>query len=311
MARVHTEADIRAVCQQLINAEGERGLTRTAVERALKALAEERGLGPSAGDHRTVSNVIAVMKAELRAARTHAQGGSSEGLEDFPLPAGLDPLLEQVRSLYRRAMSEEARRSASATEARIRRLEAQSAEDTANLRAEIEGLERDTAEQASRLDETETALVAARDALAALTAAQAESIKEFEARDRDTRTQLSMAQQAVQEAVAAGIDAEERARASELARVKAAGELEFTVERAKRLEHDLSDTRSRGAILETRARDAERERDTARGRLVALEGECEWLSRRVGLTVDGSELGEEESVPTNRPNEKAKRVGGR
>jgi hypothetical protein len=51
MARVHTEADIRAVCQHLIDTEGESALKRTAVQEGLKARAVERGLEPTAADH--------------------------------------------------------------------------------------------------------------------------------------------------------------------------------------------------------------------------------------------------------------------
>jgi hypothetical protein len=78
MGRIHTEADIRAVCQHLLDTEGERALTRTAVQAALKARAVERGLEPTAADHTAVSGIISAVKAELRAARELAQAAASQ-----------------------------------------------------------------------------------------------------------------------------------------------------------------------------------------------------------------------------------------
>jgi hypothetical protein len=310
MARAHTEADIREVCQKLYDTGGESAVTRVAVEKALMTRAVERGLEPTAGDHRTVSAVIAAMKAERRAARENAQAAASGDLGDFPLPAGLDPVLEQVRHIYRRAMREEAQRSESTTQIRVKHVEAQAAEAVAALRAETEALERDAATLAGQLDAAEAALVAAQSSLASISATQAARVEALEAQDRETRAQLSVVQQTVQETMAAGIDAEQRAQVSELSRAKALLDLALAAERNERLEVDLAEARSRAATEEARAREADSDRGVAQGQLTALKDHCAWLRDRVPPVSDPRQSNVGDMVTTGLPKRKRKSVGG-
>lgn len=311
MTRVHTEADIRAACQQVIESDGERGLTRSAVEKILRERAAERGLEPTAGDHRTVSDVIRAVREERRTVRENTHASASDALDEVPLPEGLEPALEKVRRIYRHAMSEEARRSEAAAQARVRQAEVQAAEEAAALRAELETLERDGSVQAERLDEAEMALGAARESLAALSAEQAARMDALEARERDMRAQLASAQEAVREAVAARIDAEQRTHAIALDHTKAMLRLEQTGERVTRLEVDLAESRGSAASLATRTREAERDRDLALGRLAVLEDECAWLRSRLTPIAEAGEVDQQDAMPTGRSRKTTRAGGGR
>jgi chromosome segregation ATPase len=309
MGRIHTEADIRAVCQHLLDTGGERALTRTAVQAALKARAVERGLEPTAADHTAVSGIISAVKAELRAARELAQAAASEDLQDFPLPDGLEPALEQVRRIYRRAMVEEARRSETGTQMRIRQIEAQATEQVATLRVEIEGRERDAEAQALQLDESETALDSVRASLASVSARLEERSVALQTLDRETRGQLSAVHERLQEATAARIASDERAHAAELAREKKASELAVAVERIERLEAEIAVRREAAKDDEKKVREAERARDLAQGRLTAIEEDCAHLRLHLDRPSDARQPSERRSRRTSASKEKAKSAG--
>jgi chromosome segregation ATPase len=310
MARVHTKADIRAVCQKLIDDGGESALTRPAVQAALKARAVELGLEPTAADTTAVAAIIAAVRREFRAEGETARAAASEGSVDFPLPDGLDPALEQVRRIYRRAMSEEARRNESGTQMRIRQIEAQAAEQVAAFRVEIEALEQEAEAQAIQLDESKSALETIRASLASVSAALEERTATLETLDRETRHQLSAIHERLQEATVERIASGERVHASELAHEKTRSELGVALGRIQRLEAELADRREAVKGDKAKVREAEHARDLAHGRLTALEEDCAWLRIRLERLADARPASEKGRGRTSLAKEKSKRVGG-
>lgn len=315
MARVHTEADIRAVCHHLIDTQGESALTRTAVQSGLKARAVERGLDPTAADHRAVSEVIAAIKAERRAARESALGQGAGGTDDGPLPGGLESALarhaEEVERICRQSLSEAARQSEIGTQARVRQVETESAERLAALRADLELLQHDAAIQAGQLDETETALAAARAALASVTAELEKRIENYNVQSHQMQLQLGAKDDTLYQVIWQRNAADERAHASELAHAKTTSELAVARERIEHLESELAEAREAAKLDAVKAREAERSRDVAQGRLTALEEECAWLRPRLESMPKGRSADVKASQPGGSAREKAKSAGGR
>jgi chromosome segregation ATPase len=315
MTRVHTEADIRAVCQHLIDTQGESALTRAAVQAGLKARAVERGLDPTAADHRAVSDVIAAVRAELRAARESAQGQAAAGAEDGPLPVGLESALarhaQEVERICRQSLIEAARQSEIGAQARIRQVETENAERLAALRGDLELVQHDAAIQAGQLDEAETALAAARAAQASTNAALEERIQAHNSQERETQLQLSAARDALFQAMADRAASDERAHVSELAHAKTTSELAAAREHIERLEKELAGAREAAKLDAAKVREAERSRDIAQGRLTALEEECAWLRPRLESMPKDRKDNEKPSRSTGSAREKAKSAGGR
>jgi DNA repair exonuclease SbcCD ATPase subunit len=313
MARVHTEADIRAVCQHLIDTEGESALKRTAIQEGLRKRAVERGLEPTAADHRAVSDVIAKLKAELRTARESAR--TEVGAEDLPLPMGLESALQrharEVEGFCRHALGEAARQSEVGTQARLRQVQSECGEQLAALRADLEIVQQDAATQAAQLDDAESALAAARASLASVTAALNERTVALESLDRATRNQLSAVQERLHEATAARIASDEHAHTSELAREKTGSDLAVALERIERLESELADRREAAKSDEAKVREAERTRDLAQGRLTAIEEDCAWLRLRLERVSGARQASAKGSGRTSPSAEKTKRAEGR
>ena len=285
MARVHEVADIRAVCDALVEELGERALTRDNVQERLRARAEERGHGRVGADHQVVYQAIRACKQDLDAARQQKQQAPLPESDDMALPEGLPAALnrhaQDVERLVRHALTETVRQSALSAQAQVRQVEVAGAELASELRAQLLIAHEEGENAARQLDELEQMLTLARAEIAELVSLADSRREALQVLDADSRAQLSSAQAALQTAYESRLQAEETAHASDLARIAAIGELEKARHTLARLEQDLARSGKANEQAETRGREAERALDVARGTLASMQEERDSLRQQL------------------------------
>jgi hypothetical protein len=285
MARVHEVADIRAVCDALVEELGERALTRDNVQERLRARAEERGHGRVGADHQVVYQAIRACKQDLDAARQQKQQAPPPESDDMALPEGLPAALnrhaQDVERLVRQALTETVRQSALSAQAQVKQVEVAGAELASELRAQLLIAHEEGENAARQLDELEQMLTLARAEIAELVSLADSRREALQVLDADSRAQLSSAQAALQTAYESRLQAEETAHASDLARIAAIGELEKARHTLSRLEQDFAQCGRANQQAETRGREAERALDVARGTLASMQEERDSLRQQL------------------------------
>jgi chromosome segregation ATPase len=285
MARVHEVADIRAVCDALVEELGERALTRDNVQERLRARAEERGHGRVGADHQVVYQAIRACKQDLDAARQQEQQAPAPASDDIALPEGLPAALnrhaQDVQRLVRQALTETLRQSALSTQAQVKQVEVAGAELASELRTQLVMAHEEGEKAAKQLDELEQALTLARAEIAELSSLAESRREALQVLEADWRAQISAAQAALQTAYDARIRAEDGAHMSGLARIAAVGELEQVRRNLSRLEDDFARCSVNSERAEARGREAERALDVARSTIASMTDERDSLRRQL------------------------------
>jgi chromosome segregation ATPase len=311
MERTHDEADVREVCREVIHQEGEAALTFPNVKARLMERAVNRGKEPAAGDRGAILKIIKAVKAELDAARERARPSTAAPDGNLPLADGLAPAWEKVKQIYQHALTESARQYEMGAKLRIQQAESEADARVAELRLQVQTLSRETESHAGELDQLEVALNAERAAVATLTGELAERTRAMGALEEEARSQITHVQRGLEAATAARIISDQRAHEAELAHATVAGEVKLLSGLVERIETEVAQARCIASDNEARAREAERTRDLAQGRLTALEEECARLRARAEPSFDSAQPADADVTPKAHVKEKGASRAGR
>lgn len=277
MTRVHDHESIVAVCRELAERDGDDGLTRTAVQAALRERSEQAG-GPRAGaDNAVVSAAIRQVREERRQARI-ASSAAAAGGDAGELPELLSTVLARsvadVERACRVAFTEERERAVLDARQRVRLAEEEATAQRAVLEADLLIVQRESAELAAELDAARQLVEDQEARLAKAGAALDERSAALQDLERAVREQVSALEEDVRTAHAGRLTAEQRFHEAELRMTDTVGTLSRLQERYAVLEADRDRWRETAMRHEARAAEAERGRDEGRGRLTAAEAEC-------------------------------------